>query len=60
MHPFCVHRNEEDMCTQLFTYGIRKSIVRLKMAVLFALSVKVVLMKSTEDQGILTKATVKF
>ena len=46
--------------TQLFTCGIRKSIVRLKMAVFFALSVKVVLMKSTENEGIVTKATVKF
>ena len=60
MHPLCVHPNEEDMCTQRFTYGIRKSIVRLKMAVFFALSVKMVLVKSTEDEGILTMATVKF
>ena len=45
---------------QLFTYGIRKIIVRLVMVVFFAFSVRVVLMKSTEDEGILTMATVKF
>ena len=39
---------------QLFTYGIRKIIVRLVMVVFFAFSVRVVLMKSTEDEGIST------
>ena len=43
VHPLCVHPKEEDiMCTQLSTYGIRKSIVRLKMTVFVTLSEKVV------------------
>ena len=34
--------------------------VRLVMVILFAFSVRVVLMKSTEDEGISTMPTVKF
>ena len=45
---------------QLFTYGIRKIILRLVMVVFFAFSVRLVLMKSTEDEGISTIPTVKF
>ena len=45
---------------QLFTYGIREIMVRLLMVVFFAFSVQVVLMKSTEDEGISTMPTVKF
>ena len=52
--------HEEDGCMQLFTYGIRKIIVRLVMVVFFAFSVRVVLMKSIEDEGISTIPTVKF
>ena len=59
MHLLCVHPGKEDVCTELFTYAIRKIILRLEMVVFFALSVGVVLMKSTEDEGISTKATVK-
>ena len=43
-----------------FSYGIRKIIVRLVMVVFFAFSVRVVVMKSTEDEGISTMPTVKF
>ena len=60
MRLLCVHPSEENGCTQLFTYAIRKIIVCLVMVVFFALSVGVVLMKSTEDEGISTMATVKF
>ena len=56
----CSVFSEEDGCMQLFTYGIRKIIVRLVMVVFFAFSVRVVLMKSTEDEGISTMPTVKF
>ena len=67
MRLLCVYPSEEDWCMQLFTYGkrkftygIRKTIVRLVMVVFFAFSVRVVLMKSTEDEGISTIPTVKF
>ena len=60
MRLLCVYPSEEDWCMQLFTYGIRKIIVRLVMVVFFAFSVRVVLMKSTEDEGISTIPTVKF
>ena len=60
MRLLCVHPSEEDGCMQLFTYGIRKIIVRLVMVVFFAFSVRVVLMKSTEVEGISTIPTVKF
>ena len=60
MRLLCVYPSEEDGCMQPFTYGIRKIIVRLVMVVFFALSVRVVLMKSTEDEGISTIPTVKF
>ena len=60
MHTLCVHPSGEDVCTQLFTYTIRKIIVRLVMMVFFALSVGAVLIKPTEDEEILTIATVKF
>ena len=45
---------------QLFTYGIRKIIVCLVKVVFFALSVRVVLMKSTEDEGVSTMPTTNF
>ena len=60
MRLLCVYPSEEDGCMQLFTYGIRKINVRRVMVVLFAFSVRVVLMKSTEDDGILTMPNVKF
>ena len=60
MRLLCAYPSEEDGCMQLFTYGIRKIIVRLVMVVFFAFSVQVVLMKSTEDEGISTISTVKF
>ena len=60
MRLLCVYPSEEDGRMQLFTDGIRKIIVRLVMVVFFALSVLVVLMKSTEDEGISTIPTVKF
>ena len=61
MRLLCVyHPSEEDGCMQHFTYGIRKIIVRLVMVVFFAFSVRVVLMKSTEDEGISTIPTVTF
>ena len=62
MRQLCVYPSEEDGCMQLFTYGIREIIVRLVMVVslFFAFSVRVVLMKSTEDEGISTMPTVKF
>ena len=58
MRLLCVYPSEEDGCMQLF--GIREIIVRLVMVVFFAFSVRVVLMKSTEDEGISTMPTVKF
>ena len=60
MRLLCVYPSEEEGCMQLFAYGIRKIIVRLVMVVFFAFSVRVVLMKSTEDEGISTIPTVKF
>ena len=60
MRLLSVYPSEEDGCMQLFTDGIRKIIVRLVMVVFFAFSVRVVLMKSTEDEGISTIPTVKF
>ena len=60
MRLLCVYPSEEDGYMQLFTYGIRKIIVRLVMVVFFAFSVRVVLMKSTENEGISTIPTVKF
>ena len=60
MRLLCVYPSEEDWCMELFTYGIRKIIVRLVMVVFFAFAVWVVLMKSTEDDGISTMPTVKF
>ena len=60
MRLLCVYPRDEDGCMQLFTDGIRKIIVRLVMVVFFAFSVRVVLMKSTEDEGISTIPTVKF
>ena len=62
MRLLCVYPSEEDGCMQLFTYsyGIRKIIVRLLMVVFFAFSVRVVLMKSTDDEEISTMPTVKF
>ena len=59
MRLLCVYPSEKDGCMQLFTYGIRKIIVRFVMVVFFAFSVRVVLMKSTEDKGISTMPTVK-
>ena len=59
MRLLCVYPSEEDGCMQLFTDGIRKIIVRLVMVVIFAFSVRVVLMKSTEDEGTSPIPTVK-
>ena len=43
-HPLCAHPSEEDVCTELFTYAIRKIIIRLEMVApaFFVLSVGVV------------------
>ena len=60
MRLLYVYPSEEDGLMELFTYGMRKIIVRLAMVVFFAFSVQVVLMKSTEDEGISTMPTVKF
>ena len=59
MHLLCVHPGKEDVCTERFTCAIRKIILRLEMVVFFAHSAGVVFMKSTEDEGISTMATVK-
>ena len=60
MRLLCVYPSEEDGCMQLLIYGIRKIIVRLEMVVFFGFSMRVVLMKSTKDDGISTMPTVKF
>ena len=60
MHPLCVRPGKEDVCTELFTYAIRKIILRLEMVEFFALSAWGGFDEITEDEGILTMANVKF
>ena len=35
MHLLCVHPGKEDVCTELFTYAIRKLIFRLEVVMIF-------------------------